>query len=466
MTWVPNFCQIVGFPFCIFAKLITLLRFPCLLLIMRLPLTLHIQSGRKLADKSKDEILSEIKKAFKAENLRSVQICYDTIRVTFYSPEIFQRAKANTGLYIFGLWCAILGGGPPATSVNLFDYPFEEEDIKIEEVFCAFGEVKRIRHQTFVSDANIFTGTRLVSIVLRSGVTLPRFININGYNCKIWYRGQPLICNLCAVQGHRSANCPNKDKCRRCGASGHFARACTNPWRINQAPDVNPPEDPPVGPCIADLPAGSSGASGMDPPVDPFPDPPVASSEDDFLSPPVGSSASVSQVEAVVFSESSPSHVESSPEIGQFSSQTPASSEPIDSFSASQSILHNVEISNVADNSVVDNNEVVLIDSGDLIGSKTPVTYDNNSSGNSEREDGIIESIVNSAPGETMELDPSGPSKPRARSRDEEDVGFLSKIPRFSPRKLISKTPKVKVMKAGQAKHQMPAVVPARPGKK
>ena len=44
---------------------------------------------------------------------------------------------------------------------------------------------------------------------------------------RLWYSGQPLVCNLCAVQGHSSANCPNKDKCRKCGKTGQFARNCT-----------------------------------------------------------------------------------------------------------------------------------------------------------------------------------------------------------------------------------------------
>ena len=50
---------------------------------------------------------------------------------------------------------------------------------------------------------------------------------VDRYLFRLWYRGQPLVCNLCAVQGHSSANGPNKDKCRKCGKTGHFARNCT-----------------------------------------------------------------------------------------------------------------------------------------------------------------------------------------------------------------------------------------------
>ena len=50
---------------------------------------------------------------------------------------------------------------------------------------------------------------------------------INGYLCRVWYRGQPIVSNLCNVQGHKAAVCPNKDNCRRCGEQGHFARNCS-----------------------------------------------------------------------------------------------------------------------------------------------------------------------------------------------------------------------------------------------
>ena len=140
----------------------------------------------------------------------------------------------------------------------------------------------------------------------------------------------------------------------------------------------------------------------------------------------------------------------------------------------------NVEMSNVDDNSVVDNlevvdnNEVILVDSGDLVGSKTPVTYDsgdkskdNCNDDSSKSVDNVNESVEASAPGESMKLEASGPSKPRARPREDSDSGGIcSKIPRFGTRKLTSKNPKPKV-KSGQGKHpQLPPVVSARPGKK
>ena len=135
------------------------------------------------------------------------------------------------------MWCPILGGGPPITIIHVFDYPYEEEDVYVKNVLGDFGSMKRVKKQTYLGKPDVFTGTRLVSVTLDA--TLPRFITINGYLCRIWYKGQPLICNLCGVQGHKSASCPNKDKCRRCGEEGHFARSCPNLWGNAAPPTAN-----------------------------------------------------------------------------------------------------------------------------------------------------------------------------------------------------------------------------------
>ena len=91
-----------------------------------------------------------------------------------------------------------LEAAPPITRVHVFDFPFEEDDRSLEVALEAYGAVNSVKKQTFLSNQNIFNGTRLVDGAL-SGV-LPRFLMVDGYLCRLWYRGQPLVCNLCAVQ--------------------------------------------------------------------------------------------------------------------------------------------------------------------------------------------------------------------------------------------------------------------------
>ena len=201
---------------------------------MRLAKTLNVQVGKKLNDKSKPDIMKEVEKVFNLYGVVAIQVAYEIIRVTFLTDEGHRRAKELPGVRLFGLWCPILGGGPPVTIVHVFDYPFEEDNSFVSSIFIDFGEVKKVKNQTYLANTSIYTGTRLVSIVLKGSP--PRGLMINGYFCRAWYKGQPLICNLCGVQGHKSAACPNKDKCRRCGEAGHFARACTKAWATNRAP--------------------------------------------------------------------------------------------------------------------------------------------------------------------------------------------------------------------------------------
>ena len=195
---------------------------------MRLPKTINIQVGRKLSDRSKDEIMKEVASKFSSFGVVAIQIGYEIVRVTFDTDDHFKAAKEKEGLHLFGLWCPILGGSPPITILHIFDYPYEEPNANLETMLLDYGVVKKIKMQTFLSNQNIYTGTCLVTIVLDTSP--PRQLSLNGYNLRVWYKGQPLICNLCAVQGHKSADCPNRDKCRRCGLTGHFARNCPRPW--------------------------------------------------------------------------------------------------------------------------------------------------------------------------------------------------------------------------------------------
>ena len=106
---------------------------------MPLPKPISLQVGRKLAEESKDEIMT----------VKAVRVAYEVVRVTFASPENFGAAKSFSGKHVFGLWCFILGGGPPITRVHLFDFPFEEDDRSLEVASEAYGAVKSVKKADF-----------------------------------------------------------------------------------------------------------------------------------------------------------------------------------------------------------------------------------------------------------------------------------------------------------------------------
>ena len=92
-------------------------------------------------------------------------------------------------------------------------------------------------------------------------------VSINGFICRTWYRGQPVICNLCGIEGHKSATCPNKDKCCLCGKEGHMARSCTNAW------ETAPPQRFPIsadsdGDALGQDVGNADAAPALAPPAD------------------------------------------------------------------------------------------------------------------------------------------------------------------------------------------------------
>ena len=301
--------------------------------------TVNIHCGRKLNGKSKDEILEAIIQFFGLAHIKCVQQNLDVIRVTFRSEEHASSALRDSGIRLFGIWCR-MDGGPPSTIVHLFEYPFEEENEEVKEFFGQFGVVKNVRLQKYLSRTEICTGTLLIDVVLTEPP--PRIANINGYMCRVWYKGQPLICNLCGTPGHRSSDCPNKDKCRLCGAEGHFARSCPNPWgtSVSQVAPVGTDANAPT----VSLDAGAS--TSVATPVVPEA---AASSGVRALAPTVVNSSPQGEPTpspvpiADAAGQNSGLRARESPEIGEFTSSASSSSDSISDFSQeSQSVLANV----------------------------------------------------------------------------------------------------------------------------
>ena len=69
---------------------------------MRLPYTLNIQTGRKLNNTSKEEIMKAVVKVFDSLDVVAVQVAFKVVRVTFKSDDGFRTAMANSGVRLFG----------------------------------------------------------------------------------------------------------------------------------------------------------------------------------------------------------------------------------------------------------------------------------------------------------------------------------------------------------------------------
>lgn len=142
--------------------------------------------------------MSEVLRALDgAGSICAVQVCYEVIRVTFSSEAALLQAKSREGVNLFSRWFTILGGGPPPTTVHVFDYPYEKPDAAIECHLKDFGSVWWIRKQTYVSRQDVYNGTCMVSMALAEPQSLPQFLKVGSYWCRLWYRGRPLICNSC-----------------------------------------------------------------------------------------------------------------------------------------------------------------------------------------------------------------------------------------------------------------------------
>ena len=74
----------------------------------------------------------------------------------------------------------------------------------------------------------LFDGNRVINMILEKD--LPYFLTVFGFECRLWYRDQPIQCFLCHEHGHRAQACPLSGRCRRCCQPGHVTRECPQAW--------------------------------------------------------------------------------------------------------------------------------------------------------------------------------------------------------------------------------------------
>ena len=113
---------------------------------------------------------------------------------------------------------------PPGENVLVYHYPYENDDRQVKEALSRYGTIKNVAYQSWTNLEGVHMGTRIVKMDRTDDI--PRSLVIGGYRCKIWYRSQAVICDVCRGAGHVAAKCPVKGNCFHCRKPGHKAWEC------------------------------------------------------------------------------------------------------------------------------------------------------------------------------------------------------------------------------------------------
>ena len=117
------------------------------------------------------------------------------LHVVFDGPEAKNAAEQFMPATIHGVTCRVVESGPHVQLINVYHYPYEEDNASLLAVLGGYGEVRDIRYQRYSSSATLSTGNRLARMVRKNDI--PRSPNVAGYAIKTWYAGQPTECDIC-----------------------------------------------------------------------------------------------------------------------------------------------------------------------------------------------------------------------------------------------------------------------------
>ena len=146
---------------------------------------------------SRDDIAKAFYDEFSSDyTVLSIQIVPGgVVKVYFNSAEAKKGICSWKAMIVSGVECQVLNFSERSTLVQVHHYPAEGNDDDLVNVSKEFGEVIGIRSQQLVGLENITTGTHLCEMKLSRDI--PRNLRFDKMRLKVWYRGQPLECDIC-----------------------------------------------------------------------------------------------------------------------------------------------------------------------------------------------------------------------------------------------------------------------------
>ena len=169
-------------------------------------------------------MLPKLLQIFQPDSLHCVQFLRSgKIRVTFCEKAVCDH-HLSEGVRFEDQDIPVTRDADKVTVLYLRDLPYEVSGEDVFDFFSIYGEVLTVERSVAAEFLNLCNGNRVVKMDLHED--LPYFLPVCGYQCRLWYRGQPTQCFVCREIGHRAQSCPLSGRCCRCHQVGHMAREC------------------------------------------------------------------------------------------------------------------------------------------------------------------------------------------------------------------------------------------------
>ena len=171
-------------------------------------------------------MLPKLLQILRPEDLRCVQFLRSgKVRVSF-REQADRDHFLSEGMRLDDQDIPVTRDAEKVTVIYIRDLPYEvASDI---DFFSTHGEVLTVERSVNADFPTLCNGNRIVKMVLNEDI--PHFLSIGGYQCRTWYRGQPIQCIVCRDFGHRAQGCPLAGRCRYCHQPGHMDRECSRAW--------------------------------------------------------------------------------------------------------------------------------------------------------------------------------------------------------------------------------------------
>ena len=151
------------------------------------------------------------------------------IFATGKGPYLFGSADSASVLLEDGLHCngvnlPVQPAGPRSRVVYVRDCPVQVSDLSVRKLLAPYGDVRKVIQVPHNNFPQISSGTRKVTMSVVKEI--PLILRLMGFDCRVWYAGQPSVCPIYRKSRHRAKQCPHHEKCRRCHKPRHVARQC------------------------------------------------------------------------------------------------------------------------------------------------------------------------------------------------------------------------------------------------